>query len=749
MLTPDNSTALITAFQGSAQAQDNYDVDPAHGLYCQNTDFILGQNESVQAATRRGTSQLAQFPNTDGAVTSIGSWYFSYLGLQDCLVPCYSTVNGLRFYHQGDSTFSEIVIAVTGAAIAVFVTDGLRLYVAFADATGRRGTTQGRVYGLLSGAIFPGNEAVDTLFASPLPTTIATIATAQPGAGVITAGTHRIGYVFTTRNGFTGALNPVTSAGIFAPASFTAADGAHNLQVTITFSSIPSYLNPIDAPVQPSVQIVLTSASNPAEYYLVPGAIGLVPTSPAAVVITFSINDGDLVTGTNFTLQQNTLTAVNGAGPFNPYSIWTYSSRMAYATLDSAGFPVVYFSDQNSYQSLSAATSGVYLEGRQIPVTGCSLGVCYIATLSGLYSVQDNGGDPVTWTPPARVDGSVGILSPTCLLAVGGKILLASEKGLYLYRGGAFPQIPVSYWQTPDWNRINWQQPTQVQVVDDAQDKVIRVMAPLTVVITNATNTNPIVITTAIIINGTPVASPHLYQTGLSVTISQVGGNTAANSTHAITVLSANTFSIPVAGNGAYTSGGVVTPTSPNAQMCWNYSEGDEPGQPFYSIHAFTSYRAAAMGTVRNVETNLDETWFAPAATNPGGLIRRVNPTEANVHRDVDMSGAATAINALYEISNLPGSQDEAVTLHDYHGMHFRATGNGNLALKAYSLDHGLAVVPTISPIALSGKPAQEFRALWYLRSEQQTIEFSSNAIDAYFVLAVVRCYYSQSLPMR
>lgn len=64
--------------------------------------------------------------------------------------------------------------------------------------------------------------------------------------------------------------------------------------------------------------------------------------------------------------------------------------------------------------------------------------------------------------------------------------------------------------------------------------------------VTNATNANPIVIT----------STDHGLLTGDQITISDVVGNTAANGTFTITRLDANTFSIPVTGNGNYTSGG-------------------------------------------------------------------------------------------------------------------------------------------------------------------------------------------------
>ena len=69
------------------------------------------------------------------------------------------------------------------------------------------------------------------------------------------------------------------------------------------------------------------------------------------------------------------------------------------------------------------------------------------------------------------------------------------------------------------------------------------------IAITGATNASPVVIT----------ATGHGFVTGDMVFITGVTGNTAANGTWSIiNVLSANTFSISVAGNGAYVSGGTV-----------------------------------------------------------------------------------------------------------------------------------------------------------------------------------------------
>lgn len=736
----DVSEIEIRQFQGSSQASDPYSLDPNHGLYSQNVDFIVGPNGLVQVSPRRGISQVSQIPSGDGSVQSMASWYFNNAGVQDCYAVYYATAVGAKAWGQVNSFFYTLV-PVTGAKGMSFVADGTRGYFAFCDVSGRIGTSSGWVYNLDVGT-------ADQLFSPPLQSGAGgvTASAASTGAGVVTAGAHRWGFTFTNRDGYTGALNPVTSGGVFIPASYTAADGTHNVQFTVLWNVVPSYL------VGGTIQICMTSVANPARYYLVPNAIGNIPATPTnSTVITVSISDGDLVTGTDTTQSQNLLTQSQvPAPPFLPSAIFSFSSRMGYVTIDSAGFPVVYFSDPNAYQSLTAAYSGIYIEGRQIPVQGVSLdAVCYIATLSGLYSCSDNGGQPATWSSPARVDGSVGILSPTCILSSNGRILVASEKGLFSFRSGTFPTIPLSYWQSPDWNRINWTIPTQVQVIDDSLDRVIRVTAPLNVLVTNASNTNPIVITTGVLVNGQVAPQPHLFDTGISVTITGVGGNTAANTTATITVTGPNTFTIPVAGNGAYTSGGTVAPNEANAEMAWNYSLGEQPGELLYSLNFFDPYRATASAVIRNIKTGYDEVWYCPGTSNPGGIVRRVLPTDPLVHRDVDMSGSGVGIKSIMQSGIVPGPADMATTLHDYHGAHFRVSGSGALAIQALGLDGVVSKVPLASPITLSSKPGAEVLVKWSLRSEQQTIVLSMSAVDAFYLLSLIRAYYTNSVGIR
>ena len=68
--------------------------------------------------------------------------------------------------------------------------------------------------------------------------------------------------------------------------------------------------------------------------------------------------------------------------------------------------------------------------------------------------------------------------------------------------------------------------------------------------LTNATNANPIAVTTS---------APHGLLTGRVVLIEGVLGNLAANGVWPTIVTGASTFTIPVIGSGGYTSGGTIT----------------------------------------------------------------------------------------------------------------------------------------------------------------------------------------------
>lgn len=712
MLSDGINTTVIDAFNGSITRLDPYAVDQSHGLYAQNCGYLHGQ-----VGKRYG--HTAMFTLTDGAVTAMYNWFFVFGSVDVSVIAYYAPSVGVRTLNQIGVTV-QTVMAVTGAAGAIMVASGERLYAAFYGPTGRIGFAAGEVYGWNLGA--------DVLFAAPM---TSTVTCAETTSGVCNAGTRRIGFLPTTRNGFTTKLSPAPSD-LFTPVSFTST-GGHNIAVTIT-GTLPAYM------VGGTVQIVMTTVANLNRYFTVPLA-----TASAANpnVINVSISDDDLTaTGTDVTDQMDLLTtSVFGTPPFLPSAIFAYSNRMGYVTMDASGAPVIFMSEQNDYQHITADQHGIYLSAQAQPVQGFELrGVCYVGATDGFYSTEDNGDLPVTWTPPQKVDGSIGILSPTCLFVnpAQGYALVASQHGFYIFQGGTFPALALSYYQQSDWGRINWNVSTRVQVADDQVNKRLIVAAPLNINVLNATNANPI----RIITDGA-----HLYQNGLTVTISGVGGNTNANGTFVISqaTIDGVSFTIPIAGNGTYTSGGLVQPQAATHEMTWDYTEGDTPETAKYSLNAFTAYRAGCLAIILNSANLLKEVWYAPNAN--GAIIRQNDGSETLPYHDPDLSGTPTAINWLYETAQVPGPEAEANTVSDFHGAHIKGNGVGGLTMKVFGLDHAVNKVPARSPLTLTS--GQEQLVKWSLRSEQQSFQFGNNAIDEYMIISLLRMYSTPAMAQR
>lgn len=143
--------------------------------------------------------------------------------------------------------------------------------------------------------------------------------------------------------------------------------------------------------------------------------------------------------------------------------------------------------------------------------------------------------------------------------------------------------------------------------------------------ITAATNATPIVVTS----NG------HGLQNGQAVTITDVGGNTAANGTFIVGGVTANTFNLyttatgtggaGVAGNGAYTSGGFWSLAgAENGTLKLRTdgvtpAEGDTAGT--YTEATFTSYVAKTL----NGKLSSSAGWGVPS-TNTGTTSSTYTP---------------------------------------------------------------------------------------------------------------------------
>jgi len=650
-MNPDVLKRELTRFTGAWPRLDPESVPLTAALQSQNVAYLRGQ-----VATRYGHSVM--FASTDAA-SALFNWIFLSNAPQNILVWFNPGVGAraIDLNNIAGGVFS--LFAQTTQQGASFAASGPRVYMGFYDANGI-GKVGGQVY---------GNSVVDPLFAAP--TQITFSSATEPAAGAVTAGLHRFGFLLQTRNGFTTAWCPVNSSNAFSPFSFTAS-GSKNLRLVVNGAGAtwPTYAS--------QGQLIMTTAANLNRYFIVPGVSWGIAggTTGTYTLPDFSISDSDLTaTAADAVSYQNRLTMDQlGNAPFFPSVIFTYGARMGYVTRDSSGFPVCYFSNLNDFQGLFAATSGVYLPGNQPIVTGFALrGVAYLIGPHSTYAVADNGQVPAQWASPQLVDGSIGTLSPQGVWAneSQGYAWVADEGGLYLFEGAAFPDRPISYYQLPDWQRINWAAPTAIQVVDDKNNKRVEVLAPL---------------------------------------------------------------------DGS---------TTPTHRLTWDYTEGTAPEQAKYAIQNLTSYALGAIGLVQHPTTKRMELWFGPSSA--GAFIRQNNGSEANPYRDVNTAGnTAVAIASLYETALLPGIDDpRRGQVHFHHGDHARLTGSGNVALKVWGLDHLRSVVPAASPLALSATPGAEALFKYWLQSEYASLQLSTSAVDAFFVLSGLKHYFTPASPQR
>lgn len=143
--------------------------------------------------------------------------------------------------------------------------------------------------------------------------------------------------------------------------------------------------------------------------------------------------------------------------------------------------------------------------------------------------------------------------------------------------------------------------------------------------ITGATNASPIVIT----------ATAHGFTTGDRVAIGGVGGNTAANGNHTITVIDANTFSLDGStGNGAYTSGGWVV----NLTLADNLDDVD-------ACRVGTDVTLGTKTTTNGVADAADATWTAVSGNTVEAVI---------IYKDTGTPSTSKLIAFLDTITGFP-----------------------------------------------------------------------------------------------
>lgn len=452
----------VSTFGSVIQITDPYGVPAENAFIAQNMTYIIGG----EVATRLGISTVY---NPNDAVSAMASWQPIETGVQQNYLVYFKPGVGVRLTDVA-SPASNTIVTQTTAAGCVFAPAGARLYSVFYKLTGLA-DSGGQVYSAPGGA--------DALFRRPPLTTeiLVTFTEGAANSGTIVGGLHYVGFYLTTANGYSTRLAPINASVNFVPQAFVASG---NRNVTVTLTPQGGYTWPTGA----SVTVVMTTATNLQKYLTVPLLAPTFVAGGGTYNIQFDITDADLnANGTDVTLQQFVFSQdASNNPPFLPQFINTFGERMAMTGRDASGVPVTYFSEPNAYQSMTAAQHGVYLPGNLTQTIGFEIrGVYYILGPHWTYSVTDSGQVPAQWADPQRVDGTIGALGPYCVWvdAATGVAWIADQGGLYTFSGGQYSRLPVSYYVSNDWKRINWGAPTKIFVIDDKDQKRVRVIAPL------------------------------------------------------------------------------------------------------------------------------------------------------------------------------------------------------------------------------------------------------------------------------
>lgn len=619
----------VSSFGGPWLLPDPSMVDVRGALLARNVEYSAGQ-----VGTRLGFGAISWGTTTVYTTSQMYAWYAPFSSLASALpgagdaalatfsVAGFGAVPGVQTVNLKSKDPILTFQAPSAAVGATFVGVGLRLYAAYHD-TGQRGLfAAGGGYGTAFN-VFPASVA-GSLFPGPWRNLAGPVfAVAAGAAGVVTAGTHRYGFILEYASGFTSRVSP--DSGATSPPSITSfvpfsvvAAGATMMTATVTPSAAP------DGDVV-AFSVVMTTTSDLNQYYIVPGS----RTALAAAPVSYSINisDADLASqGIDATPYLYWLTCdSNNANnsslsatvpPFSPSHMCLFGDRMAYKGYqkDNKGSSIdcLYVSERNNYQAITADQHLVMLPGQRNITTMFRMGGNnYIVGPHEIYSTADTGDVPATWPAPHLVDGRTGTLAIHGVeVAPSGQYAwIADQAGLFLFTGSPITSLPVSYYQSSDWGRINWDVAYVVQIRDDAGKKLVHLLVAL---------------------------------------------------------------------DGA---------TTPTHIMTFDYTDGASYLSVRYSLDNLSGYNIGAIELVQNDLSSQAtgnqkgiELWLGPRTGTT--YLRRASAVDTTPYRD-----NAAAINSVYRTCPLPGRDQTQGLIQQHHGFHARIRGSGTITPKLYDID--------------------------------------------------------------
>jgi hypothetical protein len=467
---------VLSKIRGAASLPDQFDKSGIE-------DFAeLAHNVEIQLdAQVQGRRGFGAAWNPNKGITSMFNWILA-------------AANRIAYFNKTDGivtlrnlTAGTEVDILTGstAETADFASLGARLLFAQITSAGA-GAAQARIW---DGVTAPASA--DKAFEPPMASTAMSFSTSEPAAGTVSKGVHKLAVVFTTRTGYETRPCPVTagfgSSGSIADlvAGSVTASGNKTLRVQIT----PSGTWPTNFV---SAALLMTTVQNNARYFFVPGCTAAVTGGGAGTVTFPDINLNDAILGSSSSVEAVTAAKnyfglysqdASGNGPFSPFKVLGYSDRAVYFATLSDGTSGVFVSNKNAPQWITLANHLIQLEEKRQITTGFVLrGSLYLVGPGWTYACSDNTSLPVSWAPPQQVDGRIGTPSVfgVCANSSLGYAFVAATDGLYVFEGGAYGTLPISYLNSADWSRINWAAAQgTVQVLDFPAAKIVLVKVPL------------------------------------------------------------------------------------------------------------------------------------------------------------------------------------------------------------------------------------------------------------------------------
>ncbi len=448
-------------FGGAVPLLEAGDIPLGKSLAVSNMIFRPGRIE-----TRPG---FAFSLTADGEQRELFSWSQGLVGGPKDWIVYLKDGTSIRLRDlASSSTIYDIATGLTGTSRVCFAPWGQRLYFAQQSAT-MRGVTHAKVW---SGDT---SATASNCFQRPLKTTEVSGVVTEPGAGIVTAGVHYLGAIFSTKEGFWTKPSPASASNLsFTPITGVAA-GAQQFNLALTPASAwPSWIT--------KMRLVMTAVANVSQYYLVPDSLtdvsafrGLATAINALVnVDDATLRESDPADDFLGTLTQD----ASDNPPFSPFGCCIWGNRMVWFA-NYGGVDSLLISDPGNPQWLTADQHILQLPGG-VTISGWFVlrGGLYVLSASGkTYAYSDNGSKPIDFSPPVEIDASIGTTSPGAVTVTGGAsgyaLVGAPGQGLYLFTGANYPQIPLSYYQTPIWEAINWAAIEEMKLVDYQKEKLI------------------------------------------------------------------------------------------------------------------------------------------------------------------------------------------------------------------------------------------------------------------------------------